>query len=98
MNQNISIVNALMRITCGFTLLAWSVAKMSKHRGKESYLIIAMLAGMKIGEGILRFCPIVALYNKRQNMMSDSDMLEEGKQLFENLSENEVSSDNHSNI
>jgi Protein of unknown function (DUF2892) len=94
MKQNISIVNALMRITCGFALLAWSIAKMSKRSGKESYLIIAILAGMKIGEGILRYCPIVALLNNRKDMISDGDMTEQGKRLFRN----EVSSDNHSNI
>lgn len=32
--QNIGIVNALIRITCGLTILAWSTAKMVKNLGK----------------------------------------------------------------
>ncbi len=64
---NISIVNSLVRIICGFTLLSWSIAKMSRKPWKESYLIISMLAGMKIGEGILRYCPVVDLMDQYKN-------------------------------
>jgi hypothetical protein len=60
---NISILNALLRIICGFTFLSWSIAKMSRKPWNNSYLIISMLAGMKIGEGILRYCPVVDLMN-----------------------------------
>lgn len=60
---NISILNALLRIICGFTFLSWSIAKMSRKPWNDSYLIISMLAGMKIGEGILRYCPVVDLMN-----------------------------------
>ena len=64
---NISIVNSLVRIICGFTFLSWSIAKMSRKPWKESYIIISMLAGMKIGEGILRYCPVVDLMNNYKN-------------------------------
>ena len=64
---NISILNSLIRIICGFTFLSWSIAKMSRKPWKESYLIISMLAGMKIGEGILRYCPVVDLMNNYKN-------------------------------
>ena len=63
---NISIINALVRITCGFTFLSWAIAKMSRKPWKESYLFIAMLAGMKIGEGILHYCPVVDVMNQRK--------------------------------
>ncbi|MBA9028680.1 YgaP-like transmembrane domain [Peribacillus huizhouensis] len=66
---NISILNALLRITCGFTLLAWSISKMSRKPWNESYLVVAMFSSMKIGEGILRFCPVVALYEKCQGTL-----------------------------
>lgn len=68
--QNISLINAMIRITCGFTFLAWSIAKLSKRPYKQSYLFIAFLAGMKIAEGIVRYCPIVALYEKRDTVFS----------------------------
>ncbi|PKG25147.1 YgaP family membrane protein [Niallia nealsonii] len=63
---NISLINALIRITCGFTFLAWSTAKLSKKPHNQSYLWIALLAGMKIAEGIVRYCPLVALYDKKE--------------------------------
>jgi len=66
---NISLVNALIRITCGFTFLAWSTAKLSKRPYNQSYLWIAMLAGMKIAEGIVRYCPLVALYDKKEEFL-----------------------------
>ncbi|MDQ0219837.1 DUF2892 domain-containing protein [Peribacillus cavernae] len=60
--QNIGIVNALIRIICGFTLLAWTTAKLVKKPGRESYILVAMLAAMKIGEGFLRYCPLTDIY------------------------------------
>jgi len=68
--RNISILNSLLRITCGFTVLAWAIAKMAKKPWKESYLFVAMMAGMKIGEGILRYCPIVDLMQQRDSVDS----------------------------
>ena len=66
---NISLINALIRITCGCAFLAWSTAKMSKKPYKQSYFLIAILAGMKIAEGIVRYCPLVALYEKKDAVM-----------------------------
>jgi hypothetical protein len=59
---NIGIINALLRITFGLTMLAWATAKMTRRPWCTSYLIVALLAAMKVGEGITRFCPITALY------------------------------------
>ncbi|AOH53097.1 hypothetical protein ABE28_001945 [Peribacillus muralis] len=68
--QNISIINALMRITCGLTLLTWAAAKMVKKPWKkQSYLVVVMLSAMKIGEGILRYCPIVDVMENGQATM-----------------------------
>lgn len=76
LTPNISIMNALLRITCGFTCLTWAGAKLAKKPWNNSYLIVAMLSGMKIGEGILRYCPV-------------TDMVEEGleKKMDSNESE-----------
>lgn len=65
--QNIGIVNALIRITLGFTLLAWATAKLVKKPWRESYIMIGLMAAMKIGEGILRYCPLTDLYEKSQS-------------------------------
>lgn len=32
-----------------------------------------MLAGMKIGEGILRYCPVVELMNKYKNDVDENE-------------------------
>ena len=75
--QNIGIVNALIRITVGFTVLSWATAKLVKRPWRDSYLWMAMLGGMKVGEGILRFCPITALFEKDQQ-----EQPEEGKSML----------------
>ncbi|RIW33956.1 DUF2892 domain-containing protein [Bacillus salacetis] len=77
--QNIGIVNALIRITAGFTVLSWATAKLVKMPWRDSYLWMAMLGGMKIGEGILRFCPITALF---ENQQSNSEGGKEGKSML----------------
>jgi len=70
--QNIGIVNALIRITCGFTFLSWATAKMVKRPWKDSYLLVAFLSAMKIAEGIVRFCPVTALYEEGQEMVENN--------------------------
>lgn len=60
--SNISIINALIRITFGLTALAWATANMARRPWRASYLIVAMLAAMKVAEGITRFCPMTALF------------------------------------
>ncbi|PLT33300.1 DUF2892 domain-containing protein [Bacillus sp. V5-8f] len=64
--QNIGIVNALIRITFGFTILSWSTAKLVKKPWRDSYILLALMGAMKVGEGILRYCPLTALYEKSQ--------------------------------
>ncbi|MFU2016687.1 YgaP-like transmembrane domain [Peribacillus butanolivorans] len=75
--QNISIINALMRITCGFTFLSWATAKMVKKPWKnQSYLFVVMISAMKIGEGILRYCPIVDAMENGQTLMKKEQKTE----------------------
>lgn len=71
MRPNIGIVNALIRITCGFTMLAWATSKLVKRPWNNSYIIVAMLGGMKVGEGITRFCPLTALFENYQENAQD---------------------------
>ncbi|MGM0904725.1 MAG: YgaP family membrane protein [Bacillota bacterium] len=70
--QNIGIVNALIRITCGFTFLSWATAKMVKRPWKGSYLLVAFLSAMKIAEGIVRFCPVTALFEEGQEVIENN--------------------------
>ena len=66
--KNIGILNALIRITIGLTILSWSTAKMVKFPWRDSYLFIAICGAMKVAEGIVRFCPVTALFEKYQEM------------------------------
>lgn len=82
---NIGIVNALIRITIGLTILSWSTAKFVKMPWRESYIIMAMCGAMKVGEGIVRFCPITALFENGVNMKKDN---EEGLNLHDIIPHN----------
>ena len=85
---NISILNALIRITIGLTIVSWSTAKLVKRPWRDSYLMMAMLGAMKVAEGIVRYCPLTALYEKWPIMKPDHtsmDALEgslEGEQIL----------------
>jgi len=63
---NIGILNALIRITIGLTILSWSTAKLVKRPFFRSYLWIAMCGAMKVAEGIVRYCPVTDLIQKGQ--------------------------------
>ena len=69
--SNIGIMNALMRITCGLTMLSILTAKMVKKPWKQSYWFIAFLAAMKVAEGIVRYCPMTAAFTKSKDMYND---------------------------
>ncbi|WP_231687679.1 YgaP family membrane protein [Bacillus sp. CHD6a] len=68
---NISIINAMIRITAGFATLAWITSKMVRRPHRDSYKLIALLAGMKIAEGILRYCPMTAGFERFQEYRND---------------------------
>lgn len=65
---NIGILNALIRITCGFMILSWASAKLVRRPWRDSYLFMAMMGGMKVAEGIVRYCPVTALWQRLQDM------------------------------
>jgi hypothetical protein len=64
---NIGILNALLRITIGLTILSWSTAKLVKKPWCNSYLFYALMGAMKVAEGIVRYCPITDYIQSQQN-------------------------------
>jgi hypothetical protein len=78
---NINIINSLIRITIGLTILSWSTAKLVKRPWRDSYLIMAMLGAMKVAEGIVRYCPVTALFENypvfKQNNVDSTNGAEE---------------------
>ncbi|ARK28710.1 YgaP family membrane protein [Halalkalibacter krulwichiae] len=85
MKPNIGRVDALCRITMGFTILACSTAKLVRKPDQGMLLLYAMCGGMKVAEGITRFCPLV--YAAEQNMVSFQDPSHE-KTSHEETSQN----------
>jgi hypothetical protein len=70
---NIGIVNALIRITCGFTLVAWGTSKLVKRPLSNTPLIVVMMGAMKVAEGITRFCPLTYLFEEKMTEMTNGN-------------------------
>ncbi|MCM3715530.1 DUF2892 domain-containing protein [Alkalihalobacillus oceani] len=70
MRPNIGRVDALCRITAGFTLLAWATAKLARNPSHSLPLLGAVMGGMKVAEGITRFCPLVYVAEQRNPSLS----------------------------
>ncbi|MBO9131265.1 DUF2892 domain-containing protein [Bacillus sp. 165] len=58
MKQNIGIINALIRITLGLTIVGLGTSKLVRKPWCSSAKFAIFLGAMKVAEGILRFCPI----------------------------------------
>ncbi|WP_240033905.1 YgaP family membrane protein [Planococcus salinus] len=66
MKQNIGTINSMVRITSGLTLLAWSIAKMSREQPSGSQLFVSIMGAQKVAEGITHYCPLTeALKNEK---------------------------------
>jgi hypothetical protein len=61
MQKNVGTWDAIMRITMGTAGLAWSIARMVRRPYRSLPLLVALLSGMKVAEGITRFCPMLYL-------------------------------------
>jgi hypothetical protein len=61
LKPNIGILNSLVRITCGFTFLSLGTARLIRRPWRQSSIIVILLGAMKVAEGIVRYCPVVAL-------------------------------------
>lgn len=64
MRKNVGTYDALMRITCGLTGLAWGISRLVRRPNSSLPLFITMASAMKVAEGITRFCPMLYLLGK----------------------------------
>ncbi|MEH7093658.1 YgaP family membrane protein [Neobacillus vireti] len=82
---NIGILNALIRITFGLTIVAWSTSKMVKRPWRDSYLLAAFCGAMKVAEGIVRYCPVTDLCERWSDMVKEhqhaTDSVDEMEEL-----------------
>ncbi|WP_071458407.1 YgaP family membrane protein [Bacillus massilinigeriensis] len=76
---NVGMVNGLVRITAGLAVLSWATAKLSRHEDEGCYLLAAVLGAMKVGEGIVRYCPLTDLMDgmKENNKNTDTQLTDE---------------------
>ncbi|MBD3108871.1 DUF2892 domain-containing protein [Bacillus sp. AGMB 02131] len=93
--QNIGILNAMARITCGLTMLAVITSKMVRRPYKQSYIFIAAAAAMKVAEGIVRYCPMTDMFQRGKGMYSDTmdNIMDAASSLSDEMSMNEESTD-----
>lgn len=77
LKPNISMLNALIRITCGLSMLACVTARMVRKPWKDSYYFWGFLSAMKVAEGIVRFCPITYLCQVMKERNTDETSEEE---------------------
>ncbi|WP_037986396.1 YgaP family membrane protein [Thalassobacillus devorans] len=75
---NIGILNAMVRITAGFTLMSYCTIRALKRPYSETNVLWIIIGAMKIAEGIVRYCPVTAV----QKGMEDNDSKNEQEQTF----------------
>lgn len=76
MKPNISMANAFIRLTAGFTLLSWSTAKLCKNENISTSLLLAAVGALKVAEGHTRYCPVVDLLEQKEKLDPDETALE----------------------
>lgn len=75
MKQNIGTVNSMVRITGGLTLLAWSIAKMSRQpKPSSGQLLVSLMGAQKVAEGITRYCPLTEALGMEKSPRQISEM------------------------
>ncbi|KXZ17839.1 hypothetical protein AXI59_00900 [Bacillus nakamurai] len=73
MKPNISLLNAVIRITCGLTILSAAAAKYTRKPWCKMHLFCMMMGAMKAASGMLRFCPVTYMFQAGMTNQSDSD-------------------------
>ncbi|KMK75308.1 YgaP family membrane protein [Alkalihalobacillus pseudalcaliphilus] len=66
MRPNIGTVDALIRITIGFVLLAWTASKSQQRMCHRFPFFTGLMGALKVAEGITRFCPVYYVCKKNQ--------------------------------
>lgn len=75
---NIGIFNALIRITCGLTIVSYFTSKLIRRPWNNSYIIMILLGAMKVAEGIVRYCPVTALFQEGQEKLGNINIKDLG--------------------
>jgi len=72
---NIGIGHALIRITLGLVILSWTNSRLSRRLYQPSIGWFMLWGAFMVAEGIVRYCPVTALYN---NLLKNREKEMEG--------------------
>lgn len=72
MQKNVGTFDALIRITCGLTGLAWGVSRMIRHPHRGLPVAVTMASAMKVAEGVTRYCPMLAMLQVKSNQSENN--------------------------
>ncbi|WP_081413500.1 YgaP family membrane protein [Aneurinibacillus terranovensis] len=73
MRKNVGTIDALIRIMIGLAGLSWSTAYMVRRPNRRTPVIMSLMFGMKVAEGIVRFCPMLAAMRITTMQSCDAD-------------------------
>ncbi len=65
LKQNIGTINALTRITLGLFFIVYGAVKIIRKPWRQGYWIVVLAAAMKVGEGIVRYCPMTEMVKNK---------------------------------
>ncbi|MGE7622448.1 hypothetical protein ACQKMD_05100 [Viridibacillus sp. NPDC096237] len=73
-SENLSTKNAFMRLTCGITMTAFGIGKISRDSNCTGGRLMIIFGAMKTAEGILKYCPTKAMMSSTMKSVVDSSM------------------------
>ncbi|ETT88824.1 YgaP-like transmembrane domain [Viridibacillus sp. FSL R5-0477] len=73
-SENLSTKNAFMRLTCGITMTAFGIGRISRDSNCTGGRLMIIIGAMKTAEGILKYCPTKAMMNSTMKSVVDSSM------------------------
>ncbi|KOO48013.1 YgaP-like transmembrane domain [Viridibacillus arvi] len=73
-SENLSTKNAFMRLTCGITMTAFGIGRISRDSNCTGGRLMIIFGAMKTAEGILKYCPTKAMMNSTMKSVMDSSM------------------------
>ncbi|MFP7478333.1 DUF2892 domain-containing protein [Terribacillus saccharophilus] len=79
MKPNMGIIQAMIRITAGVSIVGYATAVLVT-RPKKLMAHLALLAGaMKIAEGIVRYCPSMTIINQFLHKQDSQDQNQDSR-------------------
>ncbi|WP_246050055.1 YgaP family membrane protein [Aquibacillus sediminis] len=88
--QNIGILNALLRITCGLTYVAIATVRMIRRPERGGSIFMLIMAALKVAEGIVRYCPVTDVVKRSMDNQASAPTNNANKQTFPSIQDQEI--------